>query len=569
VRLVAIHECPYFGVVGGFATTLVLGLLLASNGGAQPTDPPLTLLATPPGASVRSLDAMGDALVFITSGDDGDRLWRAPLANVHMYEEVFADERLGRFGRVDERLLFLDHARRLWQTDGSPTGTTQISEVAVDGDAVACGGWIYFSSESGDVHRTDGSPGGSERIEYGGAPQQGHALGCVGETVVLVAEQAWPSDLLDALGAIQFVGVAAAGAFGPDVGYVRLSPTDAPDPDVTASLLRTDGTVAGTSTLLDAAPLGRGLALAGGRLFYSVETPLTYGLGADLFASGGEPGDAVQVGWLREIGIAAYSRPSLRLLASVGDLLFHLTGGFVWRSDGTAEGTFDLFGVRVTASPTNLGEAITSVLEADGRVYFGIVQAGGAASLLPATGRIMRTDGTPDGTQTLASWAEGTRGLAMAFAADELFVMGPPVPPCTVADDPLACELDGLRASLRCRADAPSALRRRQERKLQRLEQAIRGPHAVRAERAARRALILLARLERWFGKRRAIAKLHAECAGAMAQQVAAARERLAARGMTTHARLGDACADAMATRLDEARTRIAARNCGATDSSR
>lgn len=149
----------------------------------------------------------------------------------------------------------------------------------------------------------------------------------------------------------------------------------------------------------------------------------------------------------------------------------------------------------------------------------------------------MRTDGSRDGTQTIAAWDGGTRGLAMAFAADTLFVMGPPVPPGTGAADPLACELDGLRASLRCRSDAPSAMRRGQQRTMQRLQEAIGGSDAARAQRATRRALILLGRLERWFGKRRAIARLRGECAAAMAQQVAAARERLAARGVVLGAR--------------------------------
>jgi hypothetical protein len=440
-------------------------------------------------------------------------------------------------GIVGARLLFSDATGRLWGTDGTAAGTIRLGDVAYQSTPVACGGWTYWSDQDGVVHRFDASAAGSVRIEHAGVPQRGRALGCVRDTVVLIAEEHWDSVLLDALGALQIPGELGEGVFADDVGYLRVVPPGAE----TASLLRTDGTGVGTSVLLEGERLGFGLGLAGERLFYCVESAFSYA--SDLFASVGTPGSGVLVGSLWEGGILGLvERGSLRPIASLGDRLLYVTSAAIWSSDGTVPGTAELHAFLPFVSPTNSGESVASVVTVGQMAYVAIGRgSSGSPGPLPSGGRIIQTDGRPAGTAVVAEWTNDTRGLRMAFAADTMFVMGPtslddvdepPATPCVDAPNPLACELDGLRASLRCRTGAPSALRRPHERKMERMAQAIAGPGPARARRSTARALRLLARVERWFGRRRTIAKLQADCAGPMAQQVADARARLAARGV-------------------------------------
>jgi len=259
----------------------------------------------------------------------------------------------------------------LWATDGSPGGT-----VVLKGCSGSCflrtspasfllGATLYFTVQESDgmsrLWRTDGTAGGTARV----APTP-----------------------LDPFSPLLFAGLPGKVFFNaPD----QVGNFPAGD-----ELFVTDGTVAGTHQLTDTTdPLSSspaGLVAAGGGVFFTASSsadPATFWRSAGTAAStlptavSPAPGTPPPVAAFGGLVYLQYSDASLQL----------------WRSDGTAAGTLPLTSFSV---PQSAAPAAPVACGAD--VCFGVVTVGGG-------GAVWRSDGTRQGTGQLFTLPATVRGI--------------------------------------------------------------------------------------------------------------------------------------------------------------
>jgi ELWxxDGT repeat protein len=269
---------------------------------------------------------------------------------------------------------------RIWSTDGTPAGTVQLEDLAIDvleSVLVPGGDLVFVANELGlgvALWRSDGTPAGTGEV---------------------LAPQAWsepPYDLTVFAGAVWFLaGQAATGV----------------------ELWRHDLASGATALALELAP---GTASGAADLFACAGSLLVAAPGhSPLFATDGTPGSVTRVATFANAVDGSFSRRG-----QVGARVVFNVAGFGadagwWASDGTPAGT-----VRVNATFNDFW-----AVEAQSRVYF---TAGGVAS----TPLLWETDGTVAGTLPvdLPSTTGGQRvGLALeaipgVAIGDELFYSG-------------------------------------------------------------------------------------------------------------------------------------------------
>ncbi|MBV8202956.1 MAG: hypothetical protein JOZ15_20250, partial [Acidobacteria bacterium] len=258
----------------------------------------------------------------------------------------------------------------LWTTDGTPSGTAILKTCggcfpAGPAGPALIGGTLYLSVQESDglprLWRTDGTQAGTRR--FASTPLDPYT------TAVLAG---FP-------GKVFFSGPDAAG-----------------DHPLDDELFVGDGTAAGTLQLTDAtAPLSSspaGLVAAGGQVFFTASSsfnPATFWRSAGTAAStvpaavSPEPGTPLPLAAFCGIVFLQYSDASLQL----------------WRSDGTAAGSLPLtsFSAPQSAAPA-------PPVACGGGVCFGVVTAGGG-------GGIWRSDGTPQGTVQLFALPAAVTGI--------------------------------------------------------------------------------------------------------------------------------------------------------------
>jgi ELWxxDGT repeat protein len=267
-------------------------------------------------------------------------------------------------------------ADSLWTSDGTAGGTVALkscsgscffSNPSGSLDSFVLGGTLYFTVQESDgmsrLWRTDGTPGGTARV----APT--------------------PLDPLAPLVLASLPGKVFFNA--PD------KPGDVPAED---ELFVTDGTVAGTRQLTDTTdPLASspaGLVAAGGGVFFTASSsadPATFWRSAGTAAS--------------TVPTAVSPAPGMPPpVAAFGGLVYLQSSDSnaslqLWRSDGTAAGTLPLTGfsapqAAAPAAPVACGTG----------VCFGVVTAGGG-------GAVWRSDGTLQGTGQLFTLPATVRGI--------------------------------------------------------------------------------------------------------------------------------------------------------------
>ena len=158
-------------------------------------------------------------------------------------------------------------------------------------------------------------------------------------------------------------------------------------------LWRTDGTAAGTSKVLDACP---GACWGFPQVVAVTPRGAFFTASSDLWLTHGMPGDAVHLSGVRGVSTSLW-------VASRG-LLFFYSGDFptygpLWRSDGTAVGTYSL---NVHAAVKN------EFVEMGGRVYFGGDDG-------PSGPSLWRSDGTLAGTEPV--WTPGPASFGLPGAS--------------------------------------------------------------------------------------------------------------------------------------------------------
>lgn len=316
-----------------------------------------TVVPGPAGSVIepRRAASSGGLYYFLWS----DELWRSdgtPHGTRALLDDRGQPLRPELMTDVDDRLLFfrsgIDHRLELWRTDGSAEGTARVRAFGRDeaslfpNDAAAVGGELYFTLSGGtglpaDLWKSDGTSAGTQLVKTIPAGDAGN--------------------LTDVGGTLFFT----AGAFrGP------------------VELWKSDGTSAGT--LVVAPEVAAQFQGAGG---------LTDVRGTLYFTASSEHDD--QIIWKSD-GTPGGTRPFFTFSGiqgntiaarAVGNIyLLSMQHDGLWRTDGTAEGTFKLVDrlASVTPPPVWLHR---------GLAYFAGDDGSGAGSELWAT------DGTRTGTR--------------------------------------------------------------------------------------------------------------------------------------------------------------------------
>ncbi|HEV7735648.1 MAG TPA: hypothetical protein VGR62_25970 [Candidatus Binatia bacterium] len=521
----------------------LLLMLTSIPASAAVDDPRVVVLPAVEGLVGRSeLTAAGDHLFFADDNgiDFPGHVWAidpgspdaAPVAIEKGSGLLSAAGRLF-FTRVDyydPRRLRVDTS--WWTTDGTLEGThqfdavTTISGLVRELSVVACDGVSYRVHGLGTGSRLFQTDAAFENhVLLGSAPQGAWYAHCVGGRLVLVGsgvdapEHGFPDAVLQDVGARQFSGGRSSSAEASGFLYVGVSVGAAGPSAGKYTLLRTDGTDEGTVTLLVDEVGGRPqidslVGIAGDvGLFTGGDDDVAYAL----WATNGTPGNLSMLVPIPDVR-------TFQPLGSSGGLFYFTLGVGLWRTDGTPSGTMEISAPFTPA-------VVSAFVGFDDVVYFGLVD-----DPLTATqgARLWRSDGTSSGTVALAVLPG--RGVELARAGDRVFVLSdpsaappPPVTPSHVCDDetvPLACELRLLIESPACDVGASVGLPARQRERLSRLEMRVRSGH----QRASRRTIKVLARLERRLVRPQEVRRLGEGCARTLAARVHDALARTTAR---------------------------------------
>jgi ELWxxDGT repeat protein len=260
---------------------------------------------------------------------------------------------------VGERLFFFAddgiHGRELWTSDGTEDGTTLVGDIKPNGSIydrdirLGVGDRLFFVADDGahgtELWSSDGTESGTELVK----DIRTDTLGSN------------PSALINLGNHVYFF--ADDGAHGSE-------------------LWRTDGTTSGTMLVKDidvgrngSVPSGGGnLTVFNGRLYFNACDAAT---GCELWAS-----DGGEVGTMRVKDIVPGADSGYpTLLTPVGNQLYFVANGQLWRTDGTEPGTTPVPGV-----PSGVLFDLTDV---DGKLMF---------VALDDQNDLWKTDGTSEGT---------------------------------------------------------------------------------------------------------------------------------------------------------------------------
>jgi ELWxxDGT repeat protein len=335
------------------------------------------------------LAAFGGAVWFArASAERGEELWRSngTAAGTRLFADLHGGDRSSHpldLLDLDGTLVFTaddgEHGRELWRSDGTRGGTALVGDlVAPDPDpAAAFGGPSIVGRASGAalfagggaLWRSTGVPGDAMLLRDGlGVVAPARAVGGVVFFTSAVIDETeagrewvlslWRSDGT-AAGTIALAEVARAdadGQHGP-AGPPRLEHLAASGGALwflSDGLWRSDGTPAGTVRLLAEICPGScgagGLAAAGGTVFLAVLTSDfdTQRVRHEIWRTDGTAGGTFRLRIVLDVSFPVYGANAngfaLRGFTAAGRRLFFVAadavhGAELWASDGTAEGT--------------------------------------------------------------------------------------------------------------------------------------------------------------------------------------------------------------------------------------
>jgi ELWxxDGT repeat protein len=345
--------------------------------------------------------------------------------------------------------LFFPASDRLWVSDGTPAGTSQVATVPIQATFLAAlGSEIYFSGYDSahgyELWKSDGTLAGTvlvKDLDPGSGSSSPGELLAVGGLLYLRAatptySRLWKSDGT-AAGTVPVIQPGGPDLILEDNGYNALLALDdelvlfAFDSSHGREPWKSDGTAAGTILLGDLYPggpssfgdfsfpltrLDGGVVVEGQWLFRA----LIPDDGWALWKSDGTPAGTQLVRTFDPIHASSLA-PKPELFDFDGTLLFSAddgsTGQELWRSDGTAPGTslvMDINPGSAWSSPSHLTRFGASA-------YFG------------SLGSLWRTDGTDLGTEPFYN---GFRG-ELAVAGSTLYFL------CTSGFFDALCKTDG------------------------------------------------------------------------------------------------------------------------------
>jgi ELWxxDGT repeat protein len=309
---------------------------------------------------------------------------------------IFSDSATVGAGALDlavgTALYFTTGSGALFRTDGTATGTAQLTDVRAT-DLTAVGNLVYFLGYDENTRQTwlwksDGTPVGTAAVAPAASSSQ---LAVLGNDVIFNTGTALFDSDGTAGGTHVIVDEAKTGAgadgmvFGPATFsgavyfLVYAEPPGSFDP--VGSLWRTDGTPQGTVKVADGLGLASGLRSIGARLYFRSNAPNA--AAPQLWTSDGTAAGTLP---LKEIAASLSSGPSQP--AAIGDEVFFNTNQGLWKTDGTPAGTVPV--VASDGTPLPSGEQMTVF---DGHVYLD------TAGSTPGTLGLWKTDGTPAGTE--------------------------------------------------------------------------------------------------------------------------------------------------------------------------
>lgn len=282
-----------------------------------------------------------------------------------------------------------------WQSDGTASGTFPLSNASTGQLSGAkpladCGGFVYFSACNADVGcelwRTDGYANGAVLVQdqpfvYG----MPYAAACAGRKLVyltpsesgvaLHVTEGSPDNTFtlqrahDAGGLITWGSSAVFAVYNEENVEWRI----------------TDGTVAGTRTILSGSMVPIPMIAIGDRLFFHTGSAVP-----DLWVTDGTQAGTIKVGEFPDTNRYAFT--------TMGSTLFLIVGpadrGALWKSDGTLAGTKRIASVFIN-------EPDPEIVAFKGRLYFPAYSFGGAAT------QLWVSDGTDSGTHQMVAIGEG------------------------------------------------------------------------------------------------------------------------------------------------------------------
>lgn len=313
--------------------------------------------------------------------------------------------------------------RELWRTDGTAEGTSLVRDINPGSGSsspqqmLAVGSDVYFVASDGihgqEIWKTDGTAEGTFLLKdvanaSGSIPPL--SLGAAGETFYFSAYDGqwglWKSDGTTA-------GTAKVRAFTstftgakPD-HFTAIGDTlyfSADDGSSGLELWKTDGTAEGTVRVKDILPGAAGSTPTSlfnyeGTLYFAASDGVR---GSELWRSDGTEAGTVLV---KDIAAGSVASTPQKFLAVNGVLYFLAEDDpfhELWRTDGTAAGTVKVYG------------AVRELIEFQGTLY------------AFSSGSIVRTDGTPAGTEVVANYGAPFFGaeLQPTVAGEFIYFVG-------------------------------------------------------------------------------------------------------------------------------------------------
>jgi ELWxxDGT repeat protein len=380
--------------------------LWVSDGTPETTRDLLPCTTEPCPWVVSTLTTAGGRVLFVVSSSDRLELWSsdgtAPgtgPASVLCQSDCMITERPSFFERGGEVAFAL--AGRVWLSDGTPAGTRaitdpEVSRAAYGGEVGRVGAcWLYAGEDDrgSEPWCSEGTPESArivrdlERSAPGSEPAEITAVGGLAVFSALAPDgvrQVWSSD--GAAGSVQRLtdtpppySLDSRDLFGAgDFALFR-------EPAAASRLWRTDGTENGTYPIGDLDWRVGDLVRLNGRVYAFGYVGLQYGI----WEIDGSP-----QGLRLAVPLQTSQTGIVPFPVAVGDVFYFVGGqdGGLWRSDGTAAGTWKVLDV---PADHRLPQPL-AITEIGGFVYF-VISASRSGQ-----DAIWRTDGGPDSAEPFA-----------------------------------------------------------------------------------------------------------------------------------------------------------------------
>lgn len=383
----------------------------------------INLQQTPESSTPGGLASVGNVTYFFaTDAKTGNELWKTDgtAAGTMLVKDIlpgpFSGVPANRFGApvIGSHMVFVasdgEHGQELWTSDGTADGTVMLADIAPGaassnpGFGAVIGSTGYFTATtpaSGtEVWRTDGTPAGTRMVKdlnAGAASSSPRLLGAMASLLVFRAFDGLATGLFTTDGTaegtklVDHFGATAGAALGQEFLFSVATGTNS------WNLMKTDGTALGTPvirTAFSGTPAST-FAVLNGVAYFVADDGIS---GSEIWRSDGTAGGTYL---LADLAPGSAGLTISGMAGMGGRLLFMTSGadGQLWISDGTASGT------RVVK---NLPFATPGTVSG-ANYYFGWNDGTHGFEL-------WKSDGSPAGTSLVADIAPGTGGsIATAF----------------------------------------------------------------------------------------------------------------------------------------------------------